>query len=375
MTPGQIHIDATGSYRRDSVCLALVGNDRVSIQWAALAMGYEFPVNAARAIMCYPHTNLDVARNIAIAQWLRAGDELRTNWLVLVPSESMARWDFMPVAIESARTTGAPGIRVGDVYVLSRDALPKAPPYFRDGAFLGGVRDLEGFTVDLTEVYAPKPLSRAPIGESDKCIVTAIPSLGYTSLVWVAYAVQLGSPLGATRMLSIMVGYEVGEARQRLAEYVLSMRPCPRYMLFLGDDNAPPPWGLQALHDTMVERDAWAVAGLYYIKQPAPDVPVLWRNDMAGPLIPGKHFQVGDVVECDGTGLDFVLFETEALAKLPPLKFHTLVQWIPGQGMKLQTEDAFFWDRWRETHGPDRRPLVDTRVRVGHFNARDGSMY
>ena len=61
-----------------------------------------------------------------------------------------------------------------------------------------------------------------------------------------------------------------------------------------------------------------------------------------------------------------------SLAALPPLKFRTVCDWGP-KGVTMQTEDAFFWDRWRETHG--RGPVVDTRCRVGHLSLHDGAVY
>ena len=360
-----------GNHKQRSVCLALVGAREVSIEWAVQAMQIQFPISCRRSLLTFAHDNISVAKNIAIDEWKRSSPDLQSEWLVIVDTDTTIRWDAVVVCIDS----GAPASRIGDCYVLHRDVIMHAPvPVFTDNQWLGGqlvVRD------DLLyRAIVPGTASVASVsGDEDikDTIAICIPTLGKTSLIWVTSAISLMPPLTLHGALIIAKGHEVGEARQRLAEAVLGMKPRPGYLLFWGDDNLPEPDGLQMLLDTMRERDAPAVAGLYHMKHFPPRVPLLWKNNVPGPLIPGRDFNLGEVIEVDGTGLDFVLFRTEEFVGLPPLKFKTLVKWIEGQGLMMQTEDAFFWDRWRETHG--KGPLVDTRCKVGHYNARDGGIY
>jgi hypothetical protein len=208
---------------------------------------------------------------------------------------------------------------------------------------------------------------------ANQTIVIGIPTLGTIALPWLVSAMSLMPPMTCTLALVVAENHPVATARQKIAETVLRMDPRPAYLLFWGDDNLPPPNGLRLLLDTARQHDATAVSGLYHIKAFPPIQPIMWRHDHAGPLIPGKDFEVGEILQVDGSGLDFMLIRTDALDALPPLKFRTVLDWVSDRGLVMQTEDAFFWDRWREVHG--KGPLVDTRCRVGHYSSFDGAVY
>lgn len=359
-----------GTHYRGSTCIALVGPNEIDIRWAIQAMQIQFPINHKRALLCYPHANPDVSRNITIEQWRRAGKELATDWIALVLGGSKLRWDAVTSAV--LNTDGAKCIHIDGTYILHKDVIAKVEaPWFVDGEWQGP-KPVDRSDLTL-EAIVPSTSIEPPDAEAVKTMVMmCIPSLGKTSLVWLSHAIKLAAPMASTGSLTIALGHEVGEARQKLTELVLGLEPCPKYMFFLGDDNIAPVNGLRCLMDTMRTRNAPAVAGLYHIKEKPPTVPILWRNDIPGPLTAGRDFAWGDIVECDGTGLDFVLFETSALRQMPGCKFKTLMEWIPGHGMRMQTEDAYFWERWVKLHG---RVLVDTRVRVGHFDNRTGAIY
>lgn len=353
-----------GNYQRGSTCLALVGPPNISIQWACSVMEVQFPPNHERSILCYSHPDLDTSRNIAIRQWLLSG-AMQSEWLALLAAESPIRWD----AVCGAILSGSKATRIGESYILHRDSFGE-PPWFQDGAWRGA-QTRERPDLGVASQAPPEETDQR---SADQLIVTCVPSFGRTSMVWAAHALTLANPMASCHALVCAIGYEVGDARCRLAQAVLDMRPRPKYLFFYGDDNIPPVNGLRLLMETMEQTGAKAVAGMYYQKDAPPSVPLLWRNGHAGPLIPGVHFTLGDVIEVDGTGLDFVLIDVEALAQVQrrPL-FETVTKWIEGRGMLLQTEDAAFWDGWREVHG--KGPLVDTRCRVGHYNERRGAIY
>mgnify|MGYP001595567344 CR=1 FL=1 len=333
-------------------------------------MEIQFPINASRALMCYPHPNLDVARNVALDRYRQAPPHLKTDWLVLLTAGDQVRWDMVPAAL----LRNAPVARVGASYIYHRDVLDGTrAPWFVNGEWTGPDAVVYDDLKEFGQPLRAESLQAQDQTSADQMIVICVPSLGKTSLLWVAHAIQLACPMASSRSLAVMVGYEVGEARQRLTDMVLGMQPMPKYMFFYGDDMIPPPNGLNLLCDTAHRMDEPAVCGLYYIKATPPDTPILWRNDQLGPLLPGRDFELGDAVRCDGTGLDFCLMRTEALAKLPPVKFKTLMEWIPGRGMRLETEDSYCFHRWIEAHG--RGPIVDTRCRVAHFNQRTGTLY
>lgn len=367
-----------GDYRRESICLALVGDRKVTTQWAVRAVQLQYLPNCKRSLLCFPHPNLDVSRNFSIQQTVIGPPDLRSSWLVLLAAESFIRWD----AIMACVTDGSPVSQIGETYVIRRDAVKgRDPPWFVGGRWQGSPptdrSDLQVLPDDVWRTVDPATQTESDRREAAKIarkmIAFCIPTLGHTSMAWVGHGLQLFPVLASTGCLLVAQGHEVGQARDQLVSGVLALDPTPEYVLFYGDDNLPPPNGLQLLFETIHTREALAVSGLYYMKQSPPDLPVIWRDDTAGPPLPGRDFQIGDVIACDGSGLDFALFRTEALRSIPRPRFRTVVDWVKDKGLIVQTEDAYFWERWRKVHGSG--PLVDTRCRVGHYSAADGSVY
>lgn len=358
------------NYHRQSVCIALVGSREVSIKWAIRAMSIKFPPNCMRAILSYPHQNLDLSRNISIKEWLNSPIDMRTDWVALIAAESKVRWDVVVDCVSK----GDKFSKIGESYIIHRDCFGKAP-WFVDGKWTGinevALRD------DLLEEYDKhQPLTTAlPMSATaaKKLIAVCIPTLGTTSMLWVSHAIQLSAPLASSTTTVVALGQEVGQARENLINGVLSMNPRPEFVLFYGDDNLPRCDAVTLLFETMQKTGEDVVAGLYYMKNSPPDIPIMWRNDKAGPMQPGIDFNVGDSVRVDGTGLDFALFKTSAFEKIKRPRFKTLVKYVPGYGMVVQTEDAYFWQRWLDTY--NKGPLVDTRCRVGHYSHVNGMVY
>ena len=358
-----------GDYKRPGVCIALVGNKEVSIHWAIRAMSVAFPPNCRRAIMCYPHPNIEVCKNTTIKEWLNAPLDMQTEWLALLEAGSPIRWDAVVNCVISKNKIN----KIGASYVIHRSCFGSAP-WFKNNEWLGSVPTDRS---DLLQDYVADNSGSMSKEESEnaakKLLTICIPTLGKTSMLWVSHAIQLGFPMVGSKTTVVAQGYEIGAARERIINTVLDIKPTSEYVLFYGDDNLPNYDAITLLFETMQKTGAAAVAGLYYMKCSPPDVPILWRNNKAGPLLPGIDFQPGEIVEVDGTGLDFVLFKTSELAKVPRPRFKTMVKWIEGKGMVVQTEDAYFWQRWLDTHG--KGPLVDTRCRVGHYNHVNGVVY
>src|SRR3990167_6668007 len=91
-----------------------------------------FPPMAQRSLMGICHDNLDVARNFALNDWSKAPGELHTDWIALIAVGSYLRSD----AIVAAIVDNAPVTRIGETYVLRRDAV-REPPWFRSGVWTG----------------------------------------------------------------------------------------------------------------------------------------------------------------------------------------------------------------------------------------------
>lgn len=372
MTLSAVHTIPPGDHQRLRICLALVGPRVVPTSWAVQAMNIQLPPNAQQSLFAFANNDLDLARNLAIKDWLAAPLDLQADWLALISPENHVRGD----AIAACIAADDPISRIGGSYVIHRDALAsQTPPWFEVDGWKG-VSETVRDDLIASDIFAPPPADAPKPVDPDgakKTIVICVPTLGQTTLDWTVSAIMLQGPMACSGVAAVAIGYEVGEARQRLVDTVLSMDPRPEFMLFFGDDNIPPHDGLQMLLDTARRMDEPCVSGLYHIKHYPPTQAIMWRNDRPGPLIAGRDFELGEAVRVDGCGLDFCLFRTEALAAMPPLKFRTVVEWMPGRGMLMQTEDAFFFDRWREIHG--KGPIVDTRCRVGHLDARTGGIY
>lgn len=372
--------DSSGTHHRGSVCLALVGNREVSIDWAMNALMVHLPVNAGRAMVTQPHPNLDTARNLVIEGWVR-NRFTPTEHLFVWPSEQKIAWNAVVAAMESEQKV----VKIGTAYCIRRDAIDdERGPWFKDGKWLGTtVKSMPQLILEPEQSLFTKELPPAFDADPEQIFVTCIPSLGKTSLPWVAHALQLAGPVASVRYLSLMVGREVADARQRLVDAALALKPRPAWLFFYGDDMLPSPSDLQMLFECARIHDLPAVAGLYAMKYEPPTQLLAWKMGTPGMLIAGRDFRPGQcslregcpcgAIEVDGTGLDFSLIRTEVIAKTPRPHFKTGLEFIEGKGVRIFTEDAAWWSNYTEATG--RRPVLDTRVRVAHYNHLDGRYY
>lgn len=372
----KVSVDDTGTHKRGSLCVALVGEMTCGIKWAVNAMSIHIPTNMYRTLIIQPHANLDVARNLAIESFVKE-KRLKADYLLLWANGQVLHWDVTRLAIERLDSNGI--VQIGDAHFIARDRLKDLePPWFVDGKWRYGdvVDGSDNLVVDIREFAADEPANNNPDATGDQVIVTCIPSLGTTSLVWVGHAMQLAGPVAAIRYLAVMVNREVADARQRLVEAVLKMTPVPKWVFFYGDDMIPEPTSLQMIFETAQKFNYPAAAGLYHMKVFPPALPLLWTNQKPGLLVAGRDFRVGDPVFCDGTGLDFCVLRTDALLKMRakyPLMFKTGLEWVEGHGPMIHTEDAFFWSRFADAN--EVKTLVDTRARIGHYSVWDGGIY
>ena len=166
------------------------------------------------------------------------------------------------------------------------------------------------------------------------------------------------------RMLCL--GLEVGDAYSQALELVLGHPELNQweYLLTIEHDNIPPQDGLLKLIESMDKHPELAcIGGLYWTKGEA-GVPQIW-GDPSDPVLnyrpqPPKP---DCVQECCGTGMGFNLWRLKTFKdeKLKKPWFKTIAS-AEGVG----TQDLAFWTDARK-HGY--RCAVDTRVKVGHFDA------
>jgi len=166
-----------------------------------------------------------------------------------------------------------------------------------------------------------------------------------------------------TRVLA--VGQEVGEAYCNAIQAVLDHPDLSQweYILTVEHDNTPPPDGVVKLIQRMDENPHLSViSGLYWTKGEG-GVPQIW-GDPSDPILNFRPLppKAGELVECCGTGMGFVLwrlsmFKDERLRK----PWFKTTAGAEGVG----TQDLFFWGDARK-HG--HRCAVDCSVLVGHFD-------
>lgn len=353
-----IEVAPRGDFSRPSCRIALVGPMGCEIAWAAQAIGLRIPANASREVVVYGGDNLAACELIAFNRWredAKAGSA--PDWLLVWPNGAPLRWDALIRALEC----GEPVARAGGVLIYGRQALlTESPP---------DPVDLIGANTATILPSAGEEEIVAPIDTPHPTMAVCIPSLGRTSLLWVAHVMQLDAPLGAAcTSISVVVGYPVDEARERLVAAVLAAQPLPAYLLFLGDDMLPSPNGARILMDTMLLHDRSAVSGLYYGRTDPPPIAYAWRQGDPGPLRQGADFTEGDLVEIDGCGLDFCLIRTKDLDRVAVPRFKTVTEaaWSCG-------EDGWFWSRWREAGNA--KPLLQSACRVHHYDIRKGQVY
>lgn len=217
--------------------------------------------------------------------------------------------------------------------------------------------------------------------------LTVIPTLGMVPIEFVTAFGRLQMPVNALSGSLIVKGMEVGYARDYAVREALNLENRPEYIFFLGDDMLPPWDGLVSLHKAMETQEWDIVSGLYYWKGDPP-TPLTWRKSQVGPLLPGVHFELGEIVDVDVTGMDFTLIKLSSLERMKV--FHgggdefrwfrsgpDLLKMKDSNGEWIQkvtqfTEDVWFCDLAKEA---GLRIGVHSGVRVAHLDVKTGAIW
>lgn len=164
------------------------------------------------------------------------------------------------------------------------------------------------------------------------------------------------------------IGMEVGEAYNHLIKTILESPVLSqfKYVLTIEEDNIPPPDGLLKLYESMDKYDV--VGGLYWTK-----------GEMGQPMIYGdpdvypKNYtpqvpKTGEVQPANGLGMGFNLFKVDMFRKIPYPWFKTIQEYIPDQGVRMMTQDIYFYDNAAKE---GYKFACDNRVLVGHYSLQD----
>jgi hypothetical protein len=213
------------------------------------------------------------------------------------------------------------------------------------------------------------------IGQGDHIPTTfllGIPTFGMVPIEFVVSFGRMSLPMSSYVEMKIAKGMEVGVARNWIVEKMLKMASHPTYLLFVGDDMLPPWDGLLMLHEEM-KTGKWDVLSGLYFKKGDPPEPLLYRLEIPGPLLDKVHYNLGEVVPVDRTGLDFTLIKSNIFTKLgPPPWFKTAIQTDSKGSMCVHTEDTFFYDKCRNA---GLKVGVHTGVRVAHYLINAGEVF
>lgn len=166
---------------------------------------------------------------------------------------------------------------------------------------------------------------------------------------------------------------EVGEAYSQTIENILAHPELSQweYLLTIESDNTPPPDGVLKLLEAMerTKHKYACIGGLYFTKGPG-GVAQIW-GDPKDPVLnfrPQLPDVNGGLVECNGTGMGFNLWQMK-LFKDPKLRR----PWFVTQKKDgLATQDLYAWTDFKQ-HGY--RCAIDCSVRVGHYSVEEDRIW
>jgi hypothetical protein len=175
---------------------------------------------------------------------------------------------------------------------------------------------------------------------------------------------QLGKGMNQRVHKIIVEGKEVGHAFQSSVEGILAHPDLSKwkYLLTLEDDNIPPQNGLEMLWRSIEEGPFAAVGGLYWTKGYGGQ-PMIYGDPKVLTFLP-QVVRPNTLQECNGLGMGFTLFRLDVFRHIDPPWFKT--QTLADDGT-LVTQDLYFFEKVRKA---GYRVACDTRVRVGHYDAR-----
>lgn len=202
-----------------------------------------------------------------------------------------------------------------------------------------------------------------------------LPTMGMVPIEFHIAAQRLLTPINAKLESYVVKGEEVGVARNMIAKMALSRGQKAEFILFIGDDMIPNWDALVLLYEEAV-RGEWDILGaLYYMKQNGVvPMPILWREGIVGYLREGIHYQPGEAVVSDISGMDFTLIRTSIFEKISYPWFKTGPTKVEGiDDIWLHTEDAWFCRKAKNE--ANAKIGVHTGVRVGHLDIATGEVY
>lgn len=145
-------------------------------------------------------------------------------------------------------------------------------------------------------------------------VAIGLPSSGrYVPFEWGLAMSGLAVPPGTNRILLPVKGVQRDLAREGIAEKALEYGS--RNILFIDDDNPPPPDTLYKLLQAIdsAPDDVAVVAGIYCTKT-NPPTPLVWKKEGDGPW---WRWKAGDIFPCEVIATGCMMIRASVLAKIP----------------------------------------------------------
>jgi hypothetical protein len=204
----------------------------------------------------------------------------------------------------------------------------------------------------------------------DLSTICIVPTRGMIHAKVVQNWLGLMAPMNQKFTRHFAIGMEVGAAYSEAIEMILQNPELSKwqYILFLEEDNLPPPDGLLKLYENMDKYDA--IGGLYWTKGENGQ-PMCYGNPNVFPVnfIPFLP-DVDQVTECRGLGMGFTLAKLSMFKdpRLPKPFFKTIQTYTPGKGVEAYTQDLKFFENAGKL---GYKFACDSRVKVGHYDVNN----
>jgi len=209
-----------------------------------------------------------------------------------------------------------------------------------------------------------------------QCVI-GIPTFGTVSMHFTMSLTSIAMPINYTNQFSIVLDKRIDEARNEIAQQVVSDESKPKYLFFLDDDVIMPPNTLRMLVNRMENSpdDIGAISGVYYAKS-EPGEPLIFKEKGKGSYY---DWTVGDFFQTWAAGCGLVLIRADVLRRME--EQHGKPWFAIDYGLKQTkegkmearalTEDLYFYTKMQETIAPNGKPYslwIDTNIQASHYD-------
>jgi predicted SAM-dependent methyltransferase len=152
---------------------------------------------------------------------------------------------------------------------------------------------------------------------------------------------EIGAPMNTNLVLLRTKGQQVADARNYFVDQALKLKA--KYLFFMDEDVAPPPYSLRELMFQLEHHPDWGViGGIYALKCERPE-PLVFRGRGTGPF---WKWRVGEVFECTGIGMGCTLIRTDVFRDLGDPPWFQTVQDLDAQLDNIQKGTVWTEDLW-----------------------------